>query len=108
MNRLKLLENELGIEVVRELIGVFLSSTPQQLHEMHRHLSQDEKDEVKKIAHNLRTSCATVGAEEMEGLCLKLEQSKPSDKNFPALYEALHQAFEAFRPTMEERLVNFP
>ena len=55
------------------LIDTFLESTPQHLDELKAALTEQNLDTLRRIAHTLKSSAATLGAEQMVSICVEIE-----------------------------------
>lgn len=66
----ELLELDEDGEVLKELIGLFLPSTETKLSKLSGMSTQAE---IKPIAHEMRSSCANLGAEILSDLATQLE-----------------------------------
>lgn len=66
----ELLELDEDGEVLKELINLFLPSTESKLSKLSEVSSQSE---IKLIAHEMRSSCANLGAEILSDLATQLE-----------------------------------
>jgi HPt (histidine-containing phosphotransfer) domain-containing protein len=60
-------------EIVDQLLGLFLESTPSLLDELHVALDEDDAEGLRRAAHKLKGSCQNVGATFMATLCRSLE-----------------------------------
>lgn len=55
------------------LIDTFLESMPQQLDELKGALAGQDLDTLRRIAHTLKSSAATLGAEQLVSICVEIE-----------------------------------
>lgn len=69
-------------EVLKELIELFLPSTERKLAKLDEMKSRPLPEEVKPIAHDMRSSCANLGADVLSELATQLEYL-PVDDSYP-------------------------
>ncbi len=62
-------------ELASKLIKIYTDSTPVRLGEIKDLLIKNEFDEIRKIAHALKSSSKMLGAESVMSLCLAIETS---------------------------------
>lgn len=60
-------------EVLKELIHLFIPGTENKLSKLEAMLNSIDPAEVKPIAHEMRSSCANLGAEVLSDLATQLE-----------------------------------
>lgn len=72
--RLRELEDELGGDVIVELVELFLEDAPLQVATMRQALSGADGERLKRAAHSLKGSCSNLGLERLAGAAAKLEQ----------------------------------
>jgi len=58
---------------VQSLVDTFIETTPQQLDELKRALDERDWETLKRIAHTLKSSAATLGAEQLVNICVEIE-----------------------------------
>jgi HPt (histidine-containing phosphotransfer) domain-containing protein len=68
-------------EVLKELINLFIPSTQKKLERLSELLSSADSAEIKPLAHEMRSSCANVGAEVLSDLATQLEYL-PTDLSY--------------------------
>ncbi|MEM9493702.1 MAG: Hpt domain-containing protein, partial [Myxococcota bacterium] len=71
LDELRTLEDD---EFVATVVELFLSDTPDRLAAMHEAVAGSDPDELCRVAHTLKYSCAVIGAHDMSALCADLEQ----------------------------------
>ncbi|BCM90973.1 aerobic respiration control sensor protein ArcB [Abditibacteriota bacterium] len=64
---------ELDLELVRELVALFLEETPQLLAELQNAVENQNFKEVGQLAHTIKGSCATLGVMAMVESCRNIE-----------------------------------
>jgi two-component system, sensor histidine kinase and response regulator len=62
-------------DIVDRLVALFADSTPPLLEEIGAAARDGDDDQVRKLAHKLKSSCDNVGATRMAALCRTLEQA---------------------------------
>jgi len=60
-------------DIVTNLVDMFLSHVPDRTNALRAALSQQDMLLVERLAHTLRSSCASIGAHSMASLCGVLE-----------------------------------
>ncbi len=71
--QLESLGKSLGAEATAELVRVFLQSAADQVQRLRRAIDKTAFEDISHAAHQLKGSCAQIGAESMAALCLELE-----------------------------------
>ena len=88
-------------DLVTELIDLFLEETKSQLKGLHKaHVSNDAK-EIRRVAHLLKGSSASIGARQMAALYQELEGKDQANRNTEGLLLRLDQEFELVRSALE-------
>jgi two-component system, sensor histidine kinase and response regulator len=83
-------------DIVDRLVALFADSTPPLLDQLGEAARHRDDDEVRKLAHKLKSSCDNVGATRMAALCRTLEQ--PNGDPGPLVEELT----AAYPPTLAE------
>lgn len=78
-------------EVLKELINLFLPSTELKISKLPGMTSQSD---IKMMAHEMRSSCANLGAEVLSDLATQLEYLQ-LDNNYQANAQAIVQKMKA-------------
>jgi histidine phosphotransfer protein HptB len=73
-DRLRELKDELGPEILAELITDFVLDTTKRLDVIRETISRDDPPALKAAAHALKGSCGNLGADQMQKICERLEQ----------------------------------
>ncbi|MEM7030846.1 MAG: response regulator [Chloroflexota bacterium] len=96
-----------GDQIVSELIDLFLEDTPTMLEAMVDSIEQSDADQIKHLAHSLKSSSASIGAIHLSNLCEMLEKQAGSGNLSTAqeLVSAATIAFKAAKQSLEEQLV---
>jgi CheY-like chemotaxis protein len=105
LSRLSQLQDEHGVELVVELVELFVSNTPMMVTAMREALAQGDPNGLKQTAHTLKGSSSNLGAEPMTSLCMALEEHGQAGKMQAAvpLIDKLEQEFSRIRLTLEMR-----
>ena len=74
LGRLRTMLGDRGEEVIRNLSTLFEQDSHARIRALQQAISENRADEVRKIAHALKGSCANVGAHRLAGLCEILEE----------------------------------
>ena len=61
-------------EIIADLLETYCQSSKSLISEMNQTLKNGEKDELRRAAHSLKSSCRIFGAEWLAGNCEKVEQ----------------------------------
>lgn len=68
------LRADLGPEIASELCGLFLKNTPQLIQTMRGGLASNDARDVGRAAHELKSTAATLGANDLAAQCGLVEQ----------------------------------
>lgn len=68
--------------VMQELIDTFLDEAPRLVHQLEGSLQASDRRLLNRIAHSLKSTSATFGANDLSRLCRDLE--KASEEQWPA------------------------
>ncbi|MRV72297.1 response regulator [Duganella sp. FT92W] len=85
--------------LLRRVVQSYLDNTPQQLTALRAALEGQQPDQLRRIAHSLKSGSANVGAEALARLCKELEQlgKAHTTEGAPALLAGMEREFEAVR-----------
>ncbi len=65
---------ELGdVELVHELVEIFMEDTPPRLEELSKACLEGDAQRIESLAHSLKSSCANLGATYLSEICRELE-----------------------------------
>ncbi len=73
LSRLRELQSPGCPDVLEELVQIFLSTSSKRILEILNAITQKDEAELKLIVHTLRSSAATLGADDMAQLCSRME-----------------------------------
>jgi len=90
LDRVRGLEEESGGELMRELIELFLEDSPAQMAAVKEAIYQSDFDALKRSAHSLKGSCASLGAMRVALICSELEK-RGRDRHLDGTGEMLIQ-----------------
>ena len=93
-NTLRQLEADIGSDMLPMVIGVFLDEVGQQRAQLVPLLQQQSWEALGRLAHSLKSSCGSYGAEVSQQQAARLEQAC-REGDTPAVIEALVAQLEA-------------
>jgi len=73
LEMIRMLPGNRGMEVLRKVVELYLSSTPTLLQTLREAESGGDADKLKAAAHSFKSSSANLGALRLAGVCLELE-----------------------------------
>lgn len=91
-------------EVLKELLGLFLPSTDAKIQKLLALSTNPKAPEIKPIAHEMRSSCANLGAEIMSDLATQLEYLPVDDsyqQNASGIIKKLDEEFSKVRSILD-------
>ena len=77
-------------DLLQDIVRLFLDETPARLQQLRQHLGQNEFPQLARLAHTLRGSISTFGAEEVVALTRQVEQAA-NQGDRPVITAALDQ-----------------
>lgn len=87
-------------EVQRQLVEMYISSTPSKISLIRA--SQNDKDELKKAAHSLKSTSVNMGCDHLAELCRQIEQGEGIIKDLidqcEDEFEKIKQEFKRLYP----------
>jgi HPt (histidine-containing phosphotransfer) domain-containing protein len=92
--------------VVRGLIGDYLNETPAALSAIKQHLHNADMEELRRRAHKLAGTSASLGAKGVAEVCYRIEHGVGRGETtvLPGLVEELEMAFTRTRALLQHRL----
>jgi CheY-like chemotaxis protein len=87
-------------DIVTELIGLFLDEAPKKIDAMEGAVARGEFEVLKKIAHTLKGTSASIGARRLSALCAWIE-TVPTPENLKETLPRLKREFERVRQLLE-------
>jgi signal transduction histidine kinase/CheY-like chemotaxis protein/HPt (histidine-containing phosphotransfer) domain-containing protein len=94
-----------GLRRPPRAVDTFLKRTPDELEQLRRAAREQRYDEVRRLAHKLKGSAASLGARELACMCEHLQHAR-SDEGADALNErvaALSPAYQRLSAALERR-----
>jgi len=77
------LANDLGADTVVEIVDLYMTDAPQNVSGMRASLAAGDVDGLRRAAHTLKSTAATIGANELSELCRIVEalarERKPAE-----------------------------
>jgi CheY-like chemotaxis protein len=103
---LRQLQEAGGPDIFEELIGLYLQDTPTRLVALREAVEAGRADTLKTIAHTLKGSSGSMGAQGMSAICAELEDVDASGDlpKVPGLLERLEEEFGRVRAALETEL----
>jgi CheY-like chemotaxis protein/HPt (histidine-containing phosphotransfer) domain-containing protein len=91
------------VDVLRRLIGVFLSNIPSRMAELQEALSSADKEEIRRLAHSIKGAAASVGAKRFSKIAFDMELCAQHGSIHAAhlLFDDLDTAFATLRESLE-------
>ena len=91
------------VDVLRRLIGVFLSNIPSRMAELQEALSSADKEEIRRLAHSIKGAAASVGAKRFSKIAFDMELCAQHGSVHAAhlLFDDLDTAFGILRESLE-------
>ncbi|NJP07013.1 MAG: Hpt domain-containing protein [Chloroflexaceae bacterium] len=78
MNVIAILQDEVGEDLVYELIGLYFEESPTLLTTLQQAFDQDDRQSIVRAAHKLKSMSAQLGALELSHTCQELETMAPT------------------------------
>lgn len=103
INDLRTLDTGEGISIIEELGQLFLKQVPADLLVMDSCVREKNFSQIRKIAHRLKSSSASLGAMRVSRICFKLEK-EATDEEIPALIMQMSSEFESVKPLLEAEM----
>jgi len=73
LDKIRSLQIEGAPDILTRIIHLYLRDTPGKLNELYQALQADDAAEVRSVAHNLKSSCANLGAVYLSALFKEIE-----------------------------------
>jgi signal transduction histidine kinase/DNA-binding response OmpR family regulator/HPt (histidine-containing phosphotransfer) domain-containing protein len=102
LEKIRALSRERGDALVQKVINAYVDDTPQQLSTLRRAIDGMDTDNVRRIAHTLKSASANVGADALAALCKEMEHLGRADTTEGAgvLLTDMEQEFQAVRNSL--------
>ena len=97
--RLDVLQHETDPSFVKELLDMFLASTPSQLEKIRQAIERSDGKVLHAGAHGLKGGSSNIGAARLASLCQKLENAGETGQfeDVNRLFDELNREFESLR-----------
>jgi diguanylate cyclase (GGDEF)-like protein len=102
LQHLRDLNNEVNDDILTNTVTSFVRQSPEDVNSLKNALKTSRWKELKRIAHRLKSGCATLGAVELSSCCAELETISAHSDVFRA--SALINAVENLLPQVIEAL----
>lgn len=102
ISELKELDDDGSDSVLKELIGLYLVSTPPKLKKMSESFALSDFVTVRKEAHSLRSSSLTMGAEALSHLAAEIEYAKEDGSVVTTIEAGIQNAVNEFENVKSE------
>ncbi|GAC1402028.1 MAG: hypothetical protein NVSMB56_17080 [Pyrinomonadaceae bacterium] len=105
----RVFEDEMNPRLVTELIDIFLGDAPQRIAIMKDALAHDDTLRLKREAHTLKGSSATLGARQLNKLCQTVEecaQNEAATNDAADILSQLSAEFDRVRAALENERGN--
>jgi signal transduction histidine kinase/DNA-binding response OmpR family regulator/HPt (histidine-containing phosphotransfer) domain-containing protein len=102
LEKIRMLSRERGDALVEKVINAYVDDTPQQLSTLRRAIDGMDTDNVRRIAHTLKSASANVGAESLAALCKEMEHlgRAATTEGADGLLTDMEQEFQAVRNSL--------
>ncbi|MBK7748068.1 MAG: response regulator [Candidatus Obscuribacter sp.] len=100
------LEEFFGAEQLQELVDVFLTHTADMISRVKTQIFERNPRAVAGIAHEIKASCASIGAKQLARLCLYLEQASVQHDwmEVSETLSSIERTFETLKSYIENQL----
>jgi len=102
LDKIRALSRERGDALVQKVIAAYVDDTPRQLRQLHAAIDGFDTDNVRRIAHTLKSASANVGAEGLAALCKQLEHlgRAATTEGADAILADMEHAFQDVRHSL--------
>jgi signal transduction histidine kinase/DNA-binding response OmpR family regulator/HPt (histidine-containing phosphotransfer) domain-containing protein len=102
LDKIRMLSRERGDALVQKVIAAYVDDTPQQLSTLRRAIDGFDTDNLRRVAHTLKSSSANVGAETLAALCKTMEHLGRADttEGADAILNDMEYEFQAVRHSL--------
>lgn len=91
--------------IINEVIRVFLDAMPKMLEELKKAMREYEIEDVIRLCHSIKGSCATLTAESMKDVAFKMEKSARK-RDIKSVYDSFEQLEREYNE-LTEKLVEY-
>ena len=91
-------------ELYHEIKAVFLEDAAVQLKSLAEVLATEDRSEIQRIAHSLKSASGSVGGEAMQASAKRLEDAAPSETltGLESMFESLCAEFERLQSELQQ------
>lgn len=91
-------------ELYHDVFAIFAEDTPLQLAALSAAIQSQQRSEVERLSHSLKSAAANVGGERMRHVALRMESLAREDTlvDIPALFQNLSDEFQAILKHYQE------
>lgn len=89
---MQLMDN--NVEIVLEVLAIFKSEVPKDMHNLSLHLQNKEWEMLGKTAHKLKSSVGNLGLTQLRDLFLFIEQSGKEGTNLDKMPEYVNKTID--------------
>ena len=102
LDNIRALSRDGGDALVQKVIGAYVGDTPQHLRTLRHAIAGLDPDNVRRVAHSLKSASANVGAHKLAELCKEMEQLGRSEtvEGAELLLTDMEQEFQAVRHSL--------
>jgi len=106
LDKIRALSRERGDALVEKVIAAYVDDTPQQLSTLRQAIDGMDTDNVRRIAHTLKSASANVGAETLAALCKEMEHlgRAATTEGADEILSDMEQEFQAVRHSLTAML----
>ena len=79
MDRIKSLQRPGGPDIITKVLTTYLNNTPKFLNDLQEGASKQDSTRIRRAAHTLKSSSASIGAIRLADLCRELEEQAKAD-----------------------------
>jgi HPt (histidine-containing phosphotransfer) domain-containing protein len=102
ISELKELDDDGSDDVLKQLIGLYLDSTPPKLKKMSESFAAQDFVTIRKEAHSLRSSSLTLGAETLSQFASDIEYAKVDGATASTIETGIRNAHNEFEKVKAE------
>jgi len=107
---LRSLDAEGAPSVFRTVVSMFLDDTPSRIEQLKSAVDRGDTKSIERVAHALKSSCGTVGADFLAELCATLEAKGRSEdrEDLEGLVRLLDEEFSIVRLLLAREIEETP
>lgn len=97
---MQLMDN--NIEIVLEVLAIFKSEVPKDMHNLEMHLQNKEWEMLGKTAHKLKSSVGNLGLNQLRDIFLYIEQNGKEETNLDKMPAYVKLAVEGIEKLFQD------